>query len=98
MIRALLLAALFWSAPAHAQPFAEAGLGVSNGGCIYRNRLAVMPNAWPVTCSSNPLAVIALGWRFGDSGWRLQWEHWSAPLQDDRGVEMVTLRYRIDFK
>lgn len=95
-MRALLLLAL--AAPAHAQlvPFAEIGAGAALGGCIYQDRVAVRPSADPVRCSRSPLAVLALGVRSGR--WSLQWEHWSAPAQDDRGIEMVTLRYRIELR
>jgi len=81
-----------------AQPYVEAGIGAQLGGCIYRWRVEVEPDANPGTCSRSPLAVVAVGWQISDR-WRVQWEHWSAPLDSrDRGAEMLTVRYRFTFQ
>lgn len=96
MRRALALALL--PVQALAQPFVEVGIGAQIGGCMYRWRVEATPNANPVTCSPSPLGVVALGWQITPTV-RVQWEHWSALLDTrDRGVEMVTVRYRYNFR
>lgn len=80
-------------------PFVEAGVGAVSGGCLYRYGTVDEGKAVRVECSRSPVVVFAAGVRVGDTGLRLQFEHWSAPLDSrDRGVEMVTLRYRYEFR
>lgn len=91
------LAACFVST-ATAQPFVEAGVGAVTGGCLYRYRTDARPSADPVQCSQTPVTVFAAGWQWHDrhdGEWRIQFEHWSAPMDArDRGVEFLTIRYR----
>lgn len=89
---------------AHARPefipFVEAGVGVVTGGCLYRYGTAdvgLVVNG--VECSRSPITSLAVGLRIGDTGLRLQLEHWSAPLDTrDRGVEFFSIRYRYEFR
>lgn len=103
-MRAPIFALLLAVWPAHARepliPFVEAGVGFVAGGCLYRYGTAdagLVVNG--VECSRSPLAIVAVGVRIGDTGLRLQLEHWSAPLDArDRGVEILSIRYRYEFR
>ncbi len=81
-------------------PFVEAGIGVVAGGCLYRYGTAdagLVVNG--VECSRSPVTVFAAGVLIGNTGLRLQLEHWSAPLDArDRGVEILSIRYRYEFR
>lgn len=104
MIRraSILLIALFSSAAA-AQPFIEVGVGAAIGGCITDQRAT----RWERVsygyiqrpgCSRSPLGLIAVGYEFNDR-WRIQWDHWSSiPDTRDRGMEILSIRYRYTFK
>lgn len=72
-----------------AQPFAEIGFGAVVGGCMNRFRVE---HPYPLECSRNPIGMLALGYEFGNI--RVQWEHWSGIVVKDRGMEMVSVRYR----
>ena len=98
---AILLAV---SLSASAQPYIEVGVGAAIGGCVYhaaetkhswidRTRLQTHPG-----CSPNPLGLIAIGYQFNDQ-WRIQWDHWSSlPDTKDRGMEIISIRYRYTFR
>lgn len=99
----MIVAALL-SGAAHARepfvPFVEAGVGIVAGGCLYRHGTAdvgLVVNG--VECSRSPVTVFAAGLLIGDTGLRLQLEHWSTPMDSrDRGVEIFSLRYRYEFR
>lgn len=103
-VRSAVAAGLLLAASAHARepliPFVEAGIGFVAGGCLYRYGTAdagLVVNG--VECSRSPVTVFAAGLLIGDTGLRLQLEHWSAPLDPrDRGVEFFSIRYRMEFR
>jgi hypothetical protein len=103
-MRAAVLALLMAASVTHARepliPFVEAGVGFVAGGCLYRygtTDAGLVVNG--VECSRSPVAVLAAGVRIGETGLRLQLEHWSAPLDTrDRGVEIFSIRYRHEFR
>lgn len=98
------IAALLLAGSAHARepliPYVEAGVGFVAGGCLYRYGTADADRTINgVECSRSPVTVFAAGVRIGDTGLRLQLEHWSAPLDTrDRGVEILSIRYRYEFR
>ena len=91
-----LLAAFFVSA-ASAGPFIEVGIGAQLGpvaqdnGCISdwddKNR---KPG-----CSGNPFGIAAIGWQ--QSGFSIQVEHSSSLQEKDKGLNVLSVRYRHDF-
>lgn len=89
---------------AHARPefvpFVEAGVGFVAGGCLYRYGTVDARNTVSgVECSRSPVTLFAAGVLIGDTGLRLQLEHWSAPLDPrDRGAEFFSIRYRYEFR
>lgn len=100
----LAAALMLCCSQAAAQPFIEVGVGANLGGCIYagggttlsspaRNTFLVHPG-----CSSSPLGLIAIGYQFTPE-LRIQLDHWSSlPDTRDRGVEILSIRYRYTFK
>jgi hypothetical protein len=88
---------------ASAQPFIELGVGAVTGGCLYNARETVGSYS-PIRggsitpgCSRSPLGLIAVGYQFNDQ-WRIQWDHWSSiPDTRDRGMEILSIRYRFTF-
>ncbi len=86
-----------------AQPYIELGVGTTTGGCLYRaghTTLEPVGQAYRVHpgCSRSPLGLLAIGYEFNDR-WRIQWDHWSSiPDTRDRGMEILSIRYRYTFK
>lgn len=88
----------------HAQPFIEVGIGASVGGCIYRAGHTTLE---PISateywvhpgCSRSPLGLFAIGYQFTPE-LRIQLDHWSSiPDTRDRGMEILSIRYRYTFK
>lgn len=103
-IRSAVAAGVLLAASAHARepliPFVEAGIGFVAGGCMYRYGTVDADRVVRgVECSRSPVTVFAAGLLIGDTGLRLQLEHWSAPLDSrDRGVEFISIRYRYEFR
>lgn len=104
-MRAIAAALIAVAAPlCHAQPFVEVGIGASVGGCIYRaghttlEPLSAKEYRVHPGCSRSPLGLLAIGYEFNDR-WRIQWDHWSSiPDTRDRGMEILSIRYRYSFK
>ena len=87
-----------------AQPFVEVGIGAGPGGCMYdgyQSEVVRMVRKSRITtdilCSRNPLGLAAIGYQFSDQ-WRVQLDHWSSLQDRDRGVEILSIRYRYTFK
>jgi hypothetical protein len=102
-IRSAVAAALLLASPAVARepliPFVEAGVGIVAGGCLYRYGDVDEGRRVRLECSRSPIAVLAAGFRVGDTGLSVQLEHWSAPLDTrDRGAEILSIRYRHEFR
>lgn len=105
-VRSAVAAALLAAANVAAQerpafiPFVEAGIGFVAGGCLYRYGTVDAARVISgVECSRSPVTLFAAGVLIGDTGLRLQLEHWSAPLDGrDRGIEFFTIRYRYEFR
>lgn len=102
-MRAFLAALCFFSLPAVSQPFVEIGVGHTLGGCIFDQHGAKVDRmrgggySFEPGCSGSPLGLFAIGYQFNDR-WRIQLDHWSSlPDTNDRGVEIVSVRYRITF-
>lgn len=97
---AILLAV---SLSASAQPYIEVGVGTTTGGCLYRaghTTLEPVGQAYRVHpgCSRSPLGLIAIGYQFTPE-LRIQLDHWSSiPDTRDRGMEILSIRYRYTFK
>lgn len=95
---------------ATAQPFLELGAGAAIGGCLangwrYQIDHAERPGSaarWRFgqQCSSNPLGLLAVGYRRGE--WEIRLDHWSSVVPGeagyDRGVEILSLRRRWEWK
>lgn len=102
-MKRLIAAACFVPVAAFAQPYIELGVGTTTGGCLYRaghTTLEPVGRAYRVHpgCSRSPLGLIAIGYEFNDR-WRIQLDHWSSiPDTRDRGVEILSIRYRYSFK
>ena len=88
---------------ANAQPYIEVGVGAATGGCLYHSSATTFK---PVAqrgvmviegCSRDPLGLFAVGYEFNDR-WRIQWDHWSSIPDVDRGVDILSVRYRHTFK
>lgn len=86
-----------------AQPYIEIGIGYGLGGCVYnqpQNRLERRQSeiTFHPGCSRSPLGLFAVGYQFNDQ-WRIQWDHWSSlPDTKDRGMEIISIRYRYTFR
>lgn len=105
----LAIAAIAFTGAAHAQPFIEVGVGAVVGGCI-ANGYSATPapvlsavrgapaESVTVHCSRGSIGIAAIGYQFTD---RLsaQYEHLSSiPDGHDRGLEVLSIRYRYTFK
>ena len=89
-MRKILIVALL-SSSAHAGPYVELGLGAALGDTC------VIDGKKDACYDKNPLGVAAIGytWRQFD----LKLEHWSSlSIDTDRGGEILSLRYRYEFK
>ena len=102
----LVLALLAIPAIASAQPFVEVGIGAAVGGCVYqghRSELVALDKRLrridtEISCSRSPLGLFAIGYEFNDR-LRIQLDHWSSiPDTRDRGMEILSIRYRYSFK
>lgn len=87
-----------------AQPYIELGVGAQVGGCIYNARETtgsyspIRGGSVTPGCSRSPLGLLAIGYQFNDQ-WRIQWDHWSSlPDTKDRGMEILSIRYRYTFR
>jgi hypothetical protein len=108
-ILVVIAALISFSGAAHAQPFIEVGVGAVVGGCIangYSESAAPAlsairgspPEAVNVHCSRGAIGIAAIGYQITE---RLsaQYEHISSvPDGHDRGLEVLSIRYRYTFK
>jgi len=80
-IAATLLAMI--PALAHAGVFAEIGIAKADAGTCIQNYNG---------CSADPLGSMAVGyaWR----GFSVQVDHWSSLVEKDRGLNLLSLKYR----
>ena len=78
------LLALFLASNAHAGPYVELGVGTTFGKC---------------DCArlENPVGVVAAGYDF-KNGLRLDVEHRSSLVATDYGSNLISIRYRWEFK
>lgn len=80
-----------------AGPYVEVGLGTQlgsvtqNNGCI--SDWKEKTNSYG--CSSNPFGIVAVGYQH--SGFSIQVEHTSSLQEKDRGLNMMSVKYRYDF-
>lgn len=106
-MRAIAAALIAVAAPlCHAQPFVEVGIGAAVGGCVYqghRSELVALDKRLrridtDISCSRSPLGLVAIGYQFTPE-LRIQLDHWSSiPDTRDRGMEILSIRYRYTFK
>ncbi len=88
--------------PAAAQWFAELGVGHQISGCMEDGwRGKYDPKTTPrltvaVNCSENPLGLASAGYQWR-SGFSLRWDHWSSLVNQDRGADIVSVRYRVEW-
>lgn len=99
---AIISAAALFSLPVLAQPFIEFGIGAAHWSCMadgwhatYDPRRA-KPFDVKVGCSPNPLGLASVGYQHGP--WSVRFDHWSSLIEKDRGANIVSVRYRHDFK
>ena len=93
-MRKLAITALLMSASANsiAGPFAEVGVGqIISDGCIkdYDERNQRMG------CSNNPLGIVSVGWQY--RGLAIQAEHMSSLVEKDKGLNVISIKYRYEF-
>ena len=89
-MKKLLVVALL-SSSAHAGPYIELGAGFALGDTC------IISESKDACYDKNPLGVAAIGysWKRFD----LKLEHWSSlPVLEDRGGEILSIRYRYEFK
>jgi hypothetical protein len=79
-----LIPIILLSTSAHAGPYVELGIGSTFGKC---------------DCArlENPVGVVAAGYNF-QNGLRLDVEHRSSLVTTDYGSNLISIRYRYDFK
>ena len=66
--------------------FLELGLGAAINGCI---------EGGPTGCSEDPLGIVSAGYQQGPIV--LQYDHFSSIHDRDRGLDVLSIRYRITF-
>jgi len=88
-MRKLLITALL-SSSAHAGPYVELGAGYAIGDTC------VISGTKDACYEKNPLGVAALGYSWKRFDVKL--EHWSSLVSNDRGGELLSVRYRHEFK
>ncbi len=88
-MKALLLA--LFSASALAGPYIEFGVGGVVESCIRDYDEAA--RQWG--CSQSPLGIAAVGYRHGN--FSIQAEHMSSLVEKDPGLNVLSLRYRIEW-
>ena len=84
MKTAYLLATLLFSSPVLAGPYVELGIGSKFGACD-------CPRL------DNPVGIVVAGYDFRN-GLRLDVEHRSSLVATDYGSNVISIRYRYDFK
>lgn len=78
------IALMLLSAPALAGPYVELGIGSKFGACD-------CPRL------DNPVGLVSAGYDF-NNGLRIDVEHRSSLVQKDYGTNLVSIRYRYEFK
>ena len=102
MARMLILAMLLMPLQASAQWFAEVGVGHQLGGCLRDGWDASYDKQRDprfivdVHCSPNPLGLASIGYQWR-SGFVIRWDHWSSLVEKDRGLDVVSVRYRVEW-
>lgn len=81
---------------AYADPFVEVGIGAYVGAseynCIWDYNSSETPSSG---CSNNPLGTFAVGYEY--KGFTIQAEHMSSLVEKDRGLNLLSVRYRHTF-
>ena len=92
MSRSMVAMLMIASAPAIAGPFAEVGVGqVISNGCI--KDFDERTRQWG--CCNNPLGSVAIGWQH--NGLAIQAEHMSSLVEKDKGLNVISIKYRYEF-
>jgi len=79
-----LIPVLLLSTSAHAGPYVELGIGSKFGACD-------CPRL------ENPVGLVSAGYDF-NNGLRLDVEHRSSLVQKDYGTNLVSIKYRYEFR
>ena len=79
-----LIPILLLSTSAHAGPYVELGIGSKFGACD-------CPRL------ENPVGLVSAGYDF-NNGLRIDVEHRSSLVQKDYGTNLVSIRYRYEFR
>ena len=82
---------LMASANSIAGPFAEVGVGQTLGDVCIKDYDG---KQWG--CSNNPLGIVSVGWNF--NGLSIQAEHMSSLVEKDKGLNIISIKYRYEFK
>jgi Lipid A 3-O-deacylase (PagL) len=95
MITKLLLAAALSGVASVvlAGPYVELGTGVyvgSSDSCI-----ADYDRNNKMGCSDNPLGMVAIGYQY--KGFSVQAEHTSSLVEKDKGLNIISIKYRHEF-
>lgn len=76
---------------AYAGPFIEVGVGSTLGSeCI-----TDVEDNGSKGCSKNPLGNVAVGYSY--NGFSVQAEHWSSLTEKDKGLNIISVKYRYEF-
>lgn len=78
-------------APAYAGPYAEIGLSHSFDSCLY-DGWKMAGKAVQVGCSDSPLGSVAIG--YTHKGWSVEAYHISSLRETDKGLNLITIKYR----
>lgn len=95
-LKNILLSLILCASTAWAGPYVELGIGVKLGpntqdyGCI-----SDKDKYYKLGCSDNPLGIAAIGYEY--KGFSLQAEHQSSLQEKDRGLDVMSIRYRYRF-
>lgn len=90
-MKALAIVLLLLPLPAMAGPYIEVGIAKADGGTCIADYLA--PGVYG--CSESPLGSIAIGYQW--RGFSIEVEHYSSFENRDRGLNLLSLRYRWEF-
>ena len=69
----------------HAGSFVEFGIGVADQSTCIRDGSG---------CSDSPFGSLAIGYSL--QGFSVQVEHWSSLVEKDRGLNLLSIKYRIE--
>jgi hypothetical protein len=92
MSRSMTAMLMLASTQAVAGPFAEVGVSqVISDGCV--KDFDERAKQWG--CSDNPLGSVAIGWQH--KGLAIQAEHMSSLVEKDKGLNVISIKYRYEF-